>query len=61
MKYTKVKAKETIEAYKDMTAYFRNEITMESMYNMLRYEMRFGEAETRVILASLVCCGAKFK
>ena len=60
MKYTKKAAKETIEAYKDHTAYFDNTITQEAMYNMLRYQMRFGEAETRVIIASLVNSGAKF-
>ena len=61
MKYTKKKAKETIEAYKDMTNYFNEELTQNQMYNMLKYDMHFGEAETRVIIASLVMAGAKFK
>ena len=60
MKYTKKNAKETIEASKDMTAYFDGSINHEKMYEMLRYQMRFGEAETRVIIAALVNAGAKF-
>ena len=35
--------------------------TNEEMYNMLRYRMQFGEAETRTIIAALVISGAKFK
>lgn len=61
MKYTKVKAKETVEAYKDNTCFYDESMTQEEMYEMLRYRMRFGEAETRVIIASLVISGAKFK
>ena len=61
MKYTKKAAKESIEAYKDMTSYFDKSMSQEDMYNMLRYRMQFGEAETRVIIAALVLAGAKFK
>lgn len=61
MKYTKAKAKETVEIYKDNTCFYDESITQEEMYEMLRYRMRFGEAETRVIIASLVISGAKFK
>lgn len=61
MKYTKKAAKESIEAYKDMTSYFDNSMSQEDMYNMLRYRMQFGEAETRIIIAALVLAGAKFK
>ena len=61
MKYTKTKAKETVEAYKDNTCFYDGSMTQEEMYNMLRYRMRFGEAETRVIIASLVISGAKFQ
>lgn len=61
MKFTKEVAKETIEAYKDLTAYFDESMSQEDMYNMLAFRMRFGEAETRVIIASLVLAGAKFK
>lgn len=61
MKYTKKKAKESIEAYKDMTAFFDESMSQEEMYNMLRFRMRFGEAETRTIIAALVLAGAKFK
>lgn len=60
MKYTKKKAKESIEAYKDMTAFFDESMTQEDMYNMLRYRMHFGVAETETILAALVLAGAKF-
>jgi hypothetical protein len=33
---------------------------MDYMWEMLRYRMQFGEAETAVILAALIRCGAKF-
>lgn len=58
---TKKSAKEAIEAYKDNTAYFDESMTQNDMYNMLRYQMRFGEAETRVIISALILSGAKFK
>lgn len=60
MKYTKAKAKETIAAYKDCTAFFDGSVSHAEMYEMLRYRMRFGEAETRVIIAALVNSGAVF-
>lgn len=60
MKYTKKAARETIDAYKGMTSYFDESMTQEDIYNMLRYRMHFGEAETRVIIAALVLSGAKF-
>lgn len=59
-KYTKAQAKETIAAHKENTAFFDCSMTQEEMYNMLRYRMRFGEAETQVIIAALVVSGAKF-
>ena len=34
---------------------------MSDMKKMLLYRMRFGEAETNVILAALVLTGAKFE
>lgn len=58
---TKKSAKEAIAAYKDMTSYFDESMTQADMYNMLRYRMQFGEAETRVIIAALIVAGAKFK
>ena len=61
MRYTKVKAKQNIEAHKDNTAFYDGTLTEEEVYNMLRYRMRFGEAETQVIISSLVISGAKFK
>ena len=61
MKYTKKAARETIDAYKDLTSYFDGSLTQSEMYEMLRYRLGFGEAETRIITASLVLAGAKFK
>lgn len=61
MKYTKKDAKETVSAYADGTSYFDESVTQNDMYNMLRYRMAFGEAETRCIIAALVLAGAKFK
>lgn len=58
---TRKQAQEVINANKDHTCYFSNEISQEVMYDMLRYRMRFGEAETQVIIASLINSGAKFK
>ena len=54
-------AKETINAYKNMTSYFDKSLSCTDMYNMLRFQMRFGEAETQVIIAALILSGAKFK
>ena len=61
MKYTKKNAKETIEYYKGMTAFYDASMSQNDMYNMLRYRMNFGEAESRTIIAALVLSGAKFK
>ena len=58
---TKKSAKEIIDNSKENTAFFDNTISIDDMYEMLRYRMRFGEAETNVIIASLVIAGAKFK
>ena len=58
---TKAQAREIIEANKDNTAYFDKSISVEEMYEMLRYRMRFGEAETKVIIAALEISGAKFR
>ena len=57
----KKQAKEVFERYKDETNYFNNTIKMRDMYEMFRYRYNFGEAETKVILASLVMNGAKFE
>lgn len=61
MKYTKKAAREAIEQYKENTAYFDNEMSIDDMRFMLRQRMEFGEAETEIIIASLVIAGAKFK
>lgn len=58
---TKAEAKRELEASKDITAYFDGSLKMSDMKEMLRYRMRFGEAETNVILAALVLAGAKFE
>lgn len=50
-----------IKENKDNTDYFNYEMTMDDMWNMLRYRMQFGEAETAVIIASLIRAGAKFR
>lgn len=60
IRYTKKAAKESIECYKDLTAFFDGSVKQGDMFDMLRYRMRFGEAETRVIIAALVLAGAKF-
>lgn len=61
MKMTKTLAKKIVEREKNNTAYFDERITREDMYTMLRERMRFGRAETEVIIASLILAGAKFK
>ena len=52
---------EVLESNKANTAFFGDNggITYEDMYNMLRYRMQFGEAETNVIIASLIKAGAQ--
>lgn len=60
-KYTKKHAREVVEAYAHLTAWFDESVTQRGMFEMLRYRMQFGEAETRVIIAALIMAGAKFK
>ncbi|MGN1342055.1 MAG: hypothetical protein ACI4VL_02345 [Bacilli bacterium] len=50
-----------IEENKDNTMYYNEQMTFDEMYNMLRINMEFGEAETKVIMASLIKNGAKFR
>lgn len=50
-----------IRAFKDATGYFSREISMDDMWVMFRLKYNFDEAETAVILASLIKAGAKFK
>lgn len=61
MKMTKTLAKKIVEREKNNTAYFDESMTREDIYKMLSERMRFGVAETEVIIASLVIAGAKFK
>lgn len=66
MKYamTRAAARREIENLKDCTAYFGENvdtpISYNDMYELFRYRCRFGEAETRVIIAALIAAGATF-
>lgn len=59
--WTKKHCDEVIEENKDWTNYFKGNLYFEDMYEMFRYQLNFGEAETAVILASLMKAGAKFQ
>ena len=50
-----------LDIWKDRTAFFDGSISYREMYEMLRYRMAFGEAETHVIISALEIAGAKFK
>ena len=55
-----------IDDWKARTSYFgigegQAPITKDSMYDMLRWRDGYGEAETQVIIASLMLCGAKLE
>lgn len=63
--WTKKECDMIIDRYKDNTDFFGNTFSgepmqFEKMYDMLRFQMRFGEAETLVIIASLIKAGGKF-
>ena len=49
-----------IAEHKDKTSWFDGSISMDSMFNMLRYQMRFGAAEATIIIAALILAGARF-
>lgn len=49
-----------IKEHKDKTNWFNETISMDSMFNMLRYEMKFGAAEATIIIAALILAGARF-
>lgn len=49
-----------IKENKDKTIWFDEQISMDSMFNMLRYEMKFGAAEATIIIAALILAGARF-
>ena len=55
------KCNKTIEEYKDETQYFNEQMTFDEVYNMFRLHYEFGEAETKIIMASLMKAGAKFR
>ena len=49
-----------IDDWKDDTNYFIGILSVDKMIEMFT-DMLFGEPETKVILASLMACGAKFR
>lgn len=59
---TKAEAKRIIEQYKNYTSYFdgKEGISYNDMFNLFR-RYGFGNAEAKVIIASMVLAGAKFK
>lgn len=60
-KWRKVDCDRIIREQKDNTAWFTGEFSQTQMWEMFRYRMEFGEAETAVLLAALIKAGAKFK
>lgn len=50
-----------IEEHKDNTQYFNGQMTFDEAYNMFRLHYEFGEAETKVIMATLMKAGAEFR
>lgn len=50
-----------IEENKENTSYYDRSISQDDMWEMLRFRMGFGEAETAVIIAALIKSGARFK
>lgn len=60
-RWTYEDCKRIIRENRDQTTWFDYSNSMADMWNMLRYRMAFGEAETAVILAALINCGARFK
>lgn len=60
-KLTSETARLILNENKNNTLWFTDGITFSDMYSMLRYRMRFGEAETLCIIASLKLNGAKIK
>ena len=62
--WTKKMCDEIIETHGKNTAFFGYEgeiLEFHSFYNMLRYRMGFGEAETAVIIACIIKAGGKIK
>ena len=49
-----------IAEHKDKTSWFDGSISMDTMFNMLRYQMKFGAAEATIIIAALILAGARF-
>ena len=58
---TREQATKFLKENKNNTLWFTDGMTFDDMYAMLRYRMRFGEAETLCIMASLKLNGAKIK
>lgn len=57
---TREEALLVIKENQDATNWFDGSILIQEMEDMLRYQMRFGEAETAVIMAALTLAGANF-
>lgn len=49
-----------IAEHKDKTNWFDGSISMDAMFELLRYQMRFGAAEATIIIAALILAGARF-
>lgn len=60
-KWTKRKAADMVRENIEKTGYSSGDISIQSMYEMLRCRMGFGNAEAKTILSALVLAGAKFK
>ena len=59
--WSKEQCNKLIEENKDFTQYFNEQMTFDEVYNMFRLHYEFKEAETKVIMASLMKAGAKFR
>ncbi len=49
-----------IAEHKDKTNWFDGSISMDAMFELLRYQMKFGAAEATIIIAALILAGARF-
>ena len=58
---TREQAIKFLKSNKNNTLWFSGGMTFDDMYAMLRYRMRFGEAESLCIISSLKLNGAKIK
>ena len=61
MEILKWNEEDVLDYYANKTEWFDGTVTRESMYDMFRNRMCFGEAESNVLLAALEFAGAKWK